>query len=411
MYNKVKRAQGGGLLNVCGIIAEFDPFHSGHRHLIEEARKQTSCDYVVCILSTAFLQRGTAGLFSTRDRARMALLGGADAVFALPVSFSCAAADRFALGGVKLLSALGVVTHQAFGCENASDLPLLEQAAVCLNDESPVFRESLHARLSEGMAYPKAQAAALESSCGVNARLLAEPNNILAVAYLRQLMHLDQPIRPVAIQRAGSRTDNSGSEGFLPSSAIRQRLLTDGISAVISAVPASTAAVINECIAEHRICPPEALTQGLLYRLYTSESRQWAQYSDSTEGLEDRLRKALEHRPASREALLAALKTRRYTYAGLQRWLSRILLDLPTDQLKPEPDSLRLLGFRASAQPLMRAIRKRATLPLITKPARGSQYLAKDARAELIWSLGAGQPASLYAQSPIIIQDQEDSLQ
>ena len=86
------------VLNVCGIIAEFDPFHSGHLHLIEEAREQTGCDYIVCVLSTAFLQRGTAGLFSTRDRARMALLAGADAVFTLPVSFSCAAADR-AKGG------------------------------------------------------------------------------------------------------------------------------------------------------------------------------------------------------------------------------------------------------------------------------------------------------------------------
>ena len=397
------------VLNVCGIIAEFDPFHSGHLHLIEEARKQTGCDYTVCVLSTAFLQRGTAGLFSTRDRARMALAAGADAVFALPVSFSCAPADRFALGGVKLLSALGVVTDQAFGCESASDLPILQQAAACLNDETPAFREALHANLAKGMAFPGTRAAALESSCGINTRLLAEPNNILAVAYLRQLMRLNHPIRPVAIQRAGSRTaESSDHEGFLPSSAIRQRLLTDGIGAVSAAVPASTAAVIGECMAEHRLCPPEALTQALLYRLYTTKPQEWARYSESNEGLEDRLKKALDRHPATREALLAALKTRRYTYAGLQRWLSHILLDLPTDQLKPEPDHLRLLGFRASAQPLMRAIRKRASLPLITKPARGSQYLAEDTRAELLWSLGAGQPASLYAQSPIIIPDQED---
>ncbi len=396
-------------LNVCGIIAEFDPFHSGHLHLFEEARKQTGCDYIVCVLSTAFLQRGTSGFFSTRDRANMALEAGADAVFALPVSFSCAPADRFALGGVKLLSALQVVTDQAFGCESASDLPLLQRAADCLNDETPAFRDALRANLAEGMPYPKACAAALESSSGISACLLAEPNNILAVSYLRQLARLERPIRPTAIQRAGSRkADGTASEGFLPSSIIRQQLMTDG-TAARAAIPASTAAIIDDCVAKGRFCPPEALTQALLYRLYTTDTRCWALYADNAEGLEDRLGKALSRRPASREALLAMLKTRRYTYASLQRWLSRILLDLPTDQLKREPDCLRLLGFRASAKPLMRAIRKQAALPLITKPARGSQFLAEDARAELLWSLGAGQPASLYEQSPIIIPDQEDN--
>ncbi len=353
------------------------------------------------MISTAFLQRGTAGLFSTRDRARMALEAGADAVFALPVSFSCAAADRFALGGVRLLSSLGVVTSQAFGCENAADSDALKRAAACLNGETPAFREALRTRLATGIPYPQAQAEALQAACGVPAGLLSAPNNILAVAYLRQLMGASLPIRPVFIQRLGSRSAEGG--GPLPSSAVRQLILSGDTDIAMQAVPPASAAIVRECIGEKRLCPPEALTQALFYRLYTSAPEEWARYADQGEGLENRLKKALDARPASREALLEGLKTRRYTRAALQRWLSRILLDLPADRLPDAPECLRLLGFRRSAEPLLREIRRKASLPLISKPARGKAYLADDARAELLWSLGAGQPASLFEQSPAVV--------
>ena len=97
------------------------------------------------------------------------------------------------------------------------------------------------------------------------------------------------------------------------------------------------------------------------------------------------------------------LVIRAYTRAALQRWLSRILLDLPAGRLPDAPECLRLLGFRRSAEPLLREIRRKASLPLISKPARGKALLADDARAELLWSLGAGQPASLFEQSPAVV--------
>ena len=409
MYNK--SGSGGGFLEICGIIAEFDPFHLGHQHLFRAVREQTGCDYFVCVLSTAFLQRGTPGLFSTRDRARMALEAGADAVFALPVSFSCANADRFALGGVRLLSALGVVTAQAFGCEDAEDGETLQLAAQYLNDEPDAFKAALHDRLLTGMPYPQVQAEALEAACGIRAGLLASPNNILAVAYLRELMRLDRPVRPVFIQRKGSRSETENDhDAPLPSSAIRKKILQEGPDSVRGNVPASTAEIISECIKEGRYCRPESLTQALLYCLYTGSPSEWARYTDSGEGLEHRLQKALDQHPWSREELLSLLKTRRYTHAALQRWLSRIMLGITQDRLAPEPACLRLLGFLQSAQPLMRSIQENASLPLVTKPAYGKEYLAEDARAELIWSLGAGRPESLYEQSPVVLSSAAEDI-
>ena len=403
MYNKVNTPcrKEAVPLEVCGIIAEFDPFHKGHQHLISEARRLSGCEYVVCVLSTSFLQRGTPGLFSTRDRTRMALAGGADAVFALPVSFSCAPADRFALGGTALLRAMGTVTSQAFGCENAADFEQLRRAAVFLNEEPSAFRTALHEALNTGISYPAAQARALRISCGIPVALLSAPNNILAVAYLRQLARSDAAIRPVAVHRIGSRT-NPEADGYLPSSAVRRMILEGQAEKAAGSVPASSMEIIAECLEARRFCPPEALTQALFYRLNTSIPTDWAPFLTHGEGLEQRLQKVLEQHPESIEALLSGLKTKRYTHAALRRWLSRILLDLPTDS-PAEPACLRLLGFRQSARPLLRAIREQASFPVVTKPADGRKYLEADARAEMVWSLGAGRPAALYEQSPVIL--------
>ena len=366
----------------------------------------TGCDYIVCVLSTAFLQRGTAGMFSTRDRTMMALRGGADAVFALPVRFSCAPADQFALGGVSILRALGVVTAQAFGCEDAALLPQLQAAAKCLNGEPAPFREALRIRLQSGAPYPAAQASAVEAACGVPARLLGSPNNILAVAYLRQLDGTG--IRPIAIQRQGLRSDDTGTD-FPPSSVLRRRLRDGDTASALGAVPAESAALISDCLAEGRVCAPEALTQALLYRVYTTGPEEWAKYAPHAEGLEHRLRAALDADPATREQLLARLKTRRYTRSALERWLTAILLELDPHDGPAAPQYLRLLGFRDSARPLLRAIRDRAILPVITKPGHDPAPLGEDARAERLWSLGAGRPDNLFRQSPVIYYTDKES--
>ena len=44
-------------MNVVGIIAEFNPFHNGHKYLIEQAKKVTNSDYAVAIMSGSFTQQ------------------------------------------------------------------------------------------------------------------------------------------------------------------------------------------------------------------------------------------------------------------------------------------------------------------------------------------------------------------
>ena len=92
---------------VCGIVAEYDPFHRGHLYHLKAARQKSQADFMVCVLGSAFSQRGEAMMFDTMTRARMALYNGFDLVLGMPVSFSCAQANRFAMGGVGILHQLG----------------------------------------------------------------------------------------------------------------------------------------------------------------------------------------------------------------------------------------------------------------------------------------------------------------
>lgn len=121
-------------MRIVGVIAEYNPFHSGHAHQLRQAREAAHADAVVAVMSGCFVQRGDAAIVSPAIRAKMALQNGADAVILLPALWSVRDAEHFASGGVHLLTGLGC-DALSFGAETA-DLPLLQAAADAL--ESPI---------------------------------------------------------------------------------------------------------------------------------------------------------------------------------------------------------------------------------------------------------------------------------
>ena len=115
-------------MRVCGVIAEYDPFHQGHAYHLAQARQAAGADFVVCLISGCFTQRGAPALLSPRTRAEMALRGGADAVLQMPYAFSAREAEYFALGGVYTFQRLGCVTHLSFGVETSEPETLFQAA-------------------------------------------------------------------------------------------------------------------------------------------------------------------------------------------------------------------------------------------------------------------------------------------
>ena len=104
-------------MKIAGIVAEYNPFHNGHKYQLEQVRKRTDADYIIIAMSGDFLQRGVPALSDKHTRARMALSAGADLVLELPTVWATSSAEYFAAGGVALLGKTGVVDHLCYGCE------------------------------------------------------------------------------------------------------------------------------------------------------------------------------------------------------------------------------------------------------------------------------------------------------
>ena len=94
-------------MKTCGIIAEYNPFHNGHKYQIEETKKRFGATHIVAVMSGNFTQRGDTAIYDKYKRAEIALKNGVDLVIELPVAYALASAEQFALGAVALLRDLG----------------------------------------------------------------------------------------------------------------------------------------------------------------------------------------------------------------------------------------------------------------------------------------------------------------
>ena len=176
-------------MKVTGIIAEYDPFHNGHRYQLERAVEMSGADAVVVVMSGSFTQRGTPAFYDKMARTHAALMNGADLIIELPYIYACNAGSEFARGGVGILERLGVVTDLAFGSECGDLDQLAEIAAVTseMSNEAP-FVSELRRLTGTGLPYPMAVCRAVSAVCGQRyGNILKSPNNVLGIEYLRAL--------------------------------------------------------------------------------------------------------------------------------------------------------------------------------------------------------------------------------
>ena len=388
-------------MRVCGVICEYDPFHRGHEHHLALSRQQTKADYILCVMSGAFTQRGQAALFSPFARAEMALRCGADIVLQLPYAFSVREAEYFALGGVGILEALHCVDFLSFGCE-VDDLSLLKRAALMLEEPDERMEAALKDGLNSGLSYAAAQGKALAGALGIPPETLTQPNCALALAYLRALLRLKSPIRPLAVMRQGTYHARE-IEAFPSAAAVRGAVLRGDWASVRRAVPAAAYPVLEGAVMRGEFCSPERMDALFLRPLLCAEPKALSALPGIAEGMENRLAQAAQS-AVSREDVITRMKTRRYTRGRIARALCHAAMGVAKGDLPAVPDHARILGFRESARPLLRRMQG-SGFPLVTSPA-GEKTMALDLRADALWALGARRPqGETYRRGPVILRE------
>lgn len=368
-------------MKISGIIAEYNPFHNGHLYQIETLRTKHQADYVVVAMSGDFVQRGEPAVYDKYTRTQMALNAGADLVIEIPSVFATSSAEDFATCGVSLFHQSGIVDTLCFGSE-CGDVPPLESIATYLNSEPPNFQLALKKQLKEGLSYPLARHHALLDVAGEQKHLwdsiLASPNNILGIEYIKAIKKLDSNIKPITIKREGhGYHDKNVTSAFASASALREQIAMGHHDALAMQMPPCVSLLTQQA------CPLflDDLSSLLNYKLLEllHQEIDLSRYLDVSSDLADRIQNQALHFATISERI-AQLKTKQYTYTRISRALLHILLEIIDEQLTAYRSSgygnyLRILGFQKKATPLLTELKKRSELPLITKVATAKNQL------------------------------------
>lgn len=380
------QSAGGIIMKVNGIIAEYNPFHNGHKYHLEESKRLTGADYSVIVISGNFIQRGDPALIDKHTRAEMALRNGADLVLEIPTVYSASSAEYFATGAVSLLDKLGTVTHLCFGSE-CGDITVLQKIASILREEPKEYTAELKAKLKHGSSYPAARNAALIRYCPAlteNSKIFSSPNNILAIEYIKAIMNLNSNMKPVNVRRLGADYhDPAAHSKYCSALAIRQALADGrGLSSVASYMPDSTNELLTDRLILGRGICANDFSSALYYKLLSEKESGFDKYLDVSADLSNRIRKHLsEYR--NFDAFCDLLKTKELTYTRISRCLLHILLNLTKEdmavcsELEHTPYA-RILGFRKDAEPLLSAVKEQTSIPLVTKLADAEKLLPTD---------------------------------
>ncbi len=343
---------------IYGIIAEYNPFHNGHLYQINAIKQSDKDAKIVVAISPNVVQRGDFALFDKWTRARAALSCGADLVLEIPSTFALATAERFALGGISVLNAIGA-EKLCFGSESGN-LDALVSAAALLDDAD--VKQSMKGQLSKGVTFAKARSTAVKQKDLSAADCLQNPNDILAVEYIKAISRLGAEIEPFPVLRkAVEHLEECPNGEYASASYIRENLSQQALREF---TPDRAAGLFLEAYNSARYSNgAKSLETALILKLRTMTKEEIAVLYDVSEGLENRIWRAARE-CSDIDSLLATIKTKRYTMARIRRILMYALLDFTKDKMREDIPYIRVLGHNSKGLEILS--QKSVKLPIVT---------------------------------------------
>ena len=360
-------------MKVCGIVAEYNPLHSGHKFHIDRSKELAGADAVVAVMSGSFTQRGEVASFDKWTRAKSAVLAGANLVVELPFCFACAPAEIFAGGAIRLLENIGC-DYVSFGSETG-DIEKLKAMA-------SAQEVGINEYLAEGKSYSSAIAAASGTDF--------TPNDILAVEYLKAIERYNLKITPLTEKREGNDYDSENPDGdYISAKGCRRLISEKNFEALEKYMPAF--GIYKPALEEGRYTNPDIL--GTLFAGLIRTGRiDLANAAYVTEGIENRIAKAAQENGALSD-IVSAVKTKRYTHTRIMRIISCMMMGLTKDKLDGFVNTgaryIRVLAADETGTAIMKEIKKNSPLEIVTNLGgdRAEEMLSFDILATDLQSL------------------------
>lgn len=389
----------------CGVIAEYNPFHNGHRWHLEEAKRLSRADVLVVAMSGNFTQRGEPALIDKWQRTATALANGADVVLEHPVLGSAQPADYFAKSGVRLLKEAGCQSL-AFGAESGTPDDFGRLARIMQEKEQEI-NAAFQALRNDGTSYPVQMEEAVRRATGADSPAASfwTPNNQLGLAYARETVLQAEAMELVVVERRGAQHHDTSvpqAGAFASATALRQKVRNR--EAVSAWVPPETVLALREA-------DPvgwEDYWPLLRYRLTVEPAEQLATYYQVEEGIEHRL-KAHAPTSVSFHSFLSSVKNKRWTWTRLQRVCLSILLGMKREQVAAyleRPPTLRLLGFTSAGREYLREQKKAGTKWLSRIGKSEQSRLELEINSDRIYQQAIGKvvPEQNFGRTPIFLR-------
>lgn len=374
---------------IIGIIGEYNPIHLGHIYQINEIKKKYPNSLIILVTNTSFTERGDVSILNKWNKTKISLENNIDLVVELPFPYATQSADIFANGALKILNYLKI-NILVFGSESNEIDKLSNIAKTQLTNKK--YQEKVKDYLKTGINYPTALSKAIKDILGYT---ISEPNDLLGISYIKEIIKNNYPIIPITIKRIGSYYETETTTNIASASLIRKKIQEN--QSISQYIPNNTKKYLYKNLTLENYFPY------LKYKIISEDDLSIYQTVD--EGIENRLKKEILNTNSWQE-LIEKVKTKRYTYNKINRMLVHILTSFTKEESKKiKIDYIKILGFNTSGRNYLNQLKKEIKIPIITSYQKNfSQTLDLEHRASSIYYLPINQKFILneYNKKPII---------
>ena len=332
-------------MKIIGLIAEYNPLHNGHLYQVKKIKELYPNSLIIVITNKTFTQRGNISIIDIYDKTKLCLDNNIDLVVELPFIYATQSGDFFAKGAIEILNYLKIDTL-IFGSES-NNLEKLQQIAKT-QLENNEYQKKVKEYLDTGINYPTALSKALKDTINITTN---EPNDLLGISYIKEIINNNYPITPITIKRIGNYHETNPNQEIISSSLIRN--LISEKKDITKYIPKQEEKYLNKNISNELLFPY------LKYKIL--ETKDLSIYQTVEEGIDNKIKKEILNSHTWNE-LINIIKTKRYTYNKLNRMLIHILTSLTKEEVQNSKiDYIKVLGYNTKGQKYLNTIKNDKT--------------------------------------------------